>query len=411
MKRSIVLTVCAISLATSALGQYVRINDKGSKSGLYFNLDRLWAYNIYEASRWGGGLRYDLWLGDRGALRTLSLEGYVGYGYSDQRLKWGLQADLQSRLKGQPHLFGGYFRDLTHDASRRIDRYSLSALTANFDFMARRFSETDRFYFGLGGLLGAATAVDAEVRYSRERRLFDQNRLFYPASPEERDEFPLYRLLEFSLAVRHKSGLRGELTVGGGHNDAFGTRDYFGTYGRLLVQWDTTLYRKHLYLHPYVQAGATTRGLPYSRHFDLGGTSGSPLLFSRALATAQANEFTANLFGLLSVKAGFRTPLFKLDLDFLSLGLCPRPFVVAGAAWGRLWDEDEEGLVWHDNIEMQSPSRGIAEAGVGIDGILRIGAVDWGAALVWRLVPPSAPYRLRNKEDNLTLLFTAVLVL
>ena len=79
------------------------------------------------------------------------------------------------------------------------------------------------------------------------------------------------------------------------------------------------------------------------------------------------------------------------------------------AAWGMLWDEDEDGLKIHDELNLMSPTMGIAEAGAGISGLLRFGMVDWGGLVVYRLTPSSAFYHLPDSKDNLAWLITATM--
>ena len=60
MKKASILFTAAILLSVNAFGQLVRLNSEKSKNALYFDLDRVFNYNLYEHARWGGGLRYDI---------------------------------------------------------------------------------------------------------------------------------------------------------------------------------------------------------------------------------------------------------------------------------------------------------------------------------------------------------------
>lgn len=410
MKKSTLLTTLLIMLPLSAIGQYTRINSAQSRNALYFNVDRLWSYNLYEKSRWGLGLRYDINFDPQSSLKTLSLDGYVGYGYADQRVKWGLQADLLGSHKRKPHAYLGFFHDLTQDASRDLDGYDLTSFTSSYAFMIRRFSETDRLYAGAGFSPNGKLTLGAEVRLARERRLFDQYSLYYPVDADERALFPLHRYLEGRFTASHTNGLSAELLVGTADADIFGVHADYPLYARLLGQYRHTFKVAKLFsLKTFAQAGVTSADLPYSRHFDIGGIWSSPLALERALSVAMPNEFTANAFALATLKFGFSEPLFKFYLNAISIGMAPRPFVMVGGEWGQLWEQDDEGLRWHDEIEVMAPSRGIAEVGAGIDGLIRWGAVDWGFAVAYRLTPSTAPYAFAEKSDNLSFLITAYL--
>lgn len=409
MNSRLLAAAVLIALSFSAMGQYVRLNDKGAKNGLYFNYDRLWSYNQYEASRWGGGLRYDIGFSEASRLKCLSLDGYVGYGYADERWKWGLMADLQGRSSRKPHLYVGYIHDLAQDAHLRLSSPSVNDLSFLDGLMAGRFSAVDRFFVGGGSKASRQLTLGAEIRYSREQRLYDYRYMYY--EPADLELLPEYRLLEARLMAEHSRGLRAELVVGSGHSLYHGDQIDIEPYARLLAQYRRSRPIALLTLSASAQAGITTKGAPYSRMFDLGGHWGSPLLLSQSLVSVRPSEFAANLFAAASAKLGFTKPLFKFHLDVLNVGMRPRPFVQAGALWGHLWGQNDEGFLWHDELPMLSPSRGIAEVGVGIDGLVRWGVADWGVALFYRLTPAAARYHSEGRGANLSLLFTAALAI
>lgn len=410
MRRTLLIMACLMALSTSAMAQYIRINGKDAKNGLYFNYDRLWSYNQYEASRWGGGLRYDINFAKESRLQCLSLDGYVGYGYTDKGWKWGVMADLQLRHSRRPHVYAGYFHDLLHDASLRMTSPSVNNLSFLDGLMAGRFSAVDRFYVGGGWTVGNRLTLGAELRYSSEQRLYDNQYIYY--HPDDIAFLPKHKLLECRLMAEHSKGLRAELLVGSGHSLCQGIQTDFGPYARLLLQYRRSHRIALFTLGTYAQGGITTRDVPYSRMFDLGGHWGSPLLLSQSLVSVRSGEFAANLFAAASVKFGFTEPLFKYHIDLLNVGLRPRPFVQAGAMWGHLWGENENGIVYdYDELSMLSPSKGIAEVGAGIDGLVRWGVVDWGVALFYRMTPTSAIYHFPGRDGNISLLFTATLTI
>ena len=79
------------------------------------------------------------------------------------------------------------------------------------------------------------------------------------------------------------------------------------------------------------------------------------------------------------------------------------------AAWGRLWNEDGDGLKIHNALILMSPTKGIAEVGAGINGLLRFGNIDWGGMVAYRLSPASAFYHFSDPKNNLSWLVTASL--
>ena len=95
--------------------------------------------------------------------------------------------------------------------------------------------------------------------------------------------------------------------------------------------------------------------------------------------------------------------------NLFSVGSNPRPFVGLTAFWGTLWGQDANGRKTLETFVLQSPYEGLLEPVVGVDGIVRWGAVDLGAAIAYRIAPHSAPYHRNSVTQNLVLLISATL--
>ena len=379
----------------------------GEHNVLSLDINRLYNYNLYEKSRWGLGLQYDIKL-DGNRFSTLSLSGYGAYGYADQRIKWGLKADLQSKLRHRTHTYVEFFHDLTPDGSRILTNYQLSAFNSTGSFMTRHFSDTYRFTLGFSRQATANRTDGFELRLSRERYLHGIDTLIYPQSYSDLIKIRNIDFAEGRILIAHTSGLRGELLAGfmGGkelslrklsdpHPEEYRIRPFF----RLLMQYGHEFYFSAFEFDIFAQCGYADIHAPYSRLFDLGGTWSCPLLMERSLLTARPNEFTANCFGFINLKLSTQEPLFRLHNEILAIGTAPTPFLLCDAAWGIL----------PENSPLTAPDKGIAEVGAGIDGLLVWGAVKWGGAVVYRLTPESAVYHFSDPKDNLTILLTAQL--
>ncbi len=391
MKRTALIIICTMLLATNGMAQLIPLYESEGGSTLYLNPSRIYSYNLYEKSRWGAGLRYDIALGGK-TFKTLSLSGYGAYGYGDERFKWGLKSDLLWNSKVQTHTYAEIFHDLTSDASRNLNDYQLTSFTSTSCFMTRRFSDTYRLILGFSQRFLRQFTGSMEVRLSRERPLYNNNTLFYPTDREALLSMPHNDFAELRLLLSHTTGWQTELVAG----IVSGMDDY--RFVRLLSQYDHTLFFSVLKLHLFVQGGITTNETPYSRIFDLGGIWSSPLSMDRTLLTVRPNEFTANLFGLTNIKLSLQNPLFSVIDHDLRVGLSPTPFLRLGAAWGHL-SAKATGLT--------APDKGLFEAGAGIDGLLVWGAVEWGAAVAYRLTPSSVSYHYADIEDNLVWMLTA----
>lgn len=369
---------------------------------LWIDMDRIYNYNQYEKSRWGLGLRYgyqisELKSGDS-FFDRLSVGAYFGYGYADQRIKWGADAYFWTDLRRQGKVYAAYFHDLTPEATRTMNNYNLINFNASGSFMNRLFSDTRRLTAGYSTRLTGHETVGLELRLSDERKLHDLANIYYPQTDADWDALEHARFAEARLFFEHDLGLRGELTAG------YTTGEWWvdtGYFVRLLLQYDQVFpVGRMLNFQVYAQGGLTFNGTPFSRLFNLGGTSGSAILFERSLLTARVDEFFANRFVLTCLRFGFSRPLFTYKSQLLQVGLAPRPFVLLDAAWGEM-----------EKFPNASPDKGIAEVGAGIDGIMRWGQVDWGLAVAYRLTPEDAYYHLSESRDNLTIVLTAALAL
>lgn len=369
---------------------------------LWIDMDRIYNYNQYEKSRWGLGLRYgyqisELKSGDS-FFDRLSVGAYFGYGYADQRIKWGADAYFWTDLRRQGKVYAAYFHDLTPEATRTMNNYNLINFNASGSFMNRLFSDTRRLTAGYSTRLTGHETVGLELRLSDERKLHDLANIYYPQTDADWDALEHARFAEARLFFEHDLGLRGELTAG------YTTGEWWvdtGYFVRLLLQYDQVFpVGRMLNFQVYAQGGLTFNGTPFSRLFNLGGTSGSAILFERSLLTARVDEFFANRFVLTCLRFGFSRPLFTYKSQLLQVGLAPRPFVLLDAAWGEM-----------EKFPNASPDKGIAEVGAGIDGIMRWGQVDWGLAVAYRLTPEDAYYHLPESRDNITIVLTASLAM
>ncbi len=400
MRKSILIALTLIALPMSAMAQLIPLLPSGSKNELWLDPNRIYDYNQYEKSRWGLGLQYDINFDtvSKPTFKTLSLSAYGAYGYADQHFKWGVFADLQGASRKQSHTYIEFFHDLTADASRTLFTPTLAILRSPASFMSRLFSDTYRFTLGFSNRPTKNLFESIELRLSRERLLHDDyGEIFYPTYSELKD-LEAYNFAELLLTLFHVSGWSGRVTFGAYNTDNDKDGDVFL---RTQVEYNREIRYNFLELQIFGQGGLVggTR-VPYSRMFDLGGSWGCPLSLNHTLLTARPNEFTASLFAMVNMKLTTREPLFEYYNNIIALGTAPSPFLLCNGAWGLTFDDS-----YH------SPTKGIAEVGAGIDGLLVWGMVDWGIGVVYRLTPASADYNFTDPKNNFALFFTATLEL
>lgn len=368
--RKILLIALLLTLSHVAAAQYVRLAGDPRGTALYFNTDRLWSYNLYEQSRWGAGLRLTAHPSGR-ADRWTAVDVYGGYGYRDRQWKWG--AKVSSNIE-RTTMYIGIGRDYERAASRMTEAYSVTDISSLSAFMTRRL--TDRVAATAGYSYKGRTTMGLEASVWSGRRLFDGTGLLYLT---EGDSLPAENGAELRLTVTH-GGLTAEARVGRSWPEA-------KTIARLLAQYDGSYSWRVAKVSLWLQGGAAAPGTPYTRLFDLGGTWDAPLLFDHSLLTIPPNTFTATLFAIGSVRVATARPLWRAWWPTLQIGSNAVPFVQLTAAWGHLWGQDGDGMLLYEGLPLQAPHRGVAETAAGIEGLLRLGVVDWGAAVAWRLAP------------------------
>lgn len=400
MRRYFLIAMAFIALPMSAMGQLIPLLPEGTKNQLWLDPDRVFDYNQYEKSRWGAGLQYDInfdTTARQNMFRKLSLGGYGAYGYADQRWKWGVKADLQWCSKRQIHSYMEFSHDLSAAASRILSSPALNILQAPASIMTRLFSDKWHLAWGFSDRPAQRLIESFELHLSHERPLYDSlGNIFYPTN-DEYNELTTYNFAELQFTIEHTSGWSGRVTLGTYSRGASGTAEAFL---RTLVQYKRTHHMSFLELQLFGQGGIVegTDGVPYSRMFDLGGSWSSPLFLNHALLTARQNEFTTNIFALVTMKLTTTEPLFSFCNSMIAMGSSPRPFVLCNAAWGQTSDS-----------HYQAPDKGIAEVGAGIDGLVVWGQISWGLGVAYRLTPESGAYHFTDRKDNMTLLLSAYL--
>lgn len=372
----LVVALALLSVGGNAAAQYIPLVD----NKLYFDFDRLWGYNLYEHSRWGGGLKYT-------PNKSIDLTGYVGYGVRDQQWKGGLGFAARlpwSKRQGTVYLNGG--RDYFAAASRQMQAVSLTDFSGLSAFMSRRMS--DRLFAQAGyRWRSSAWSYGVEGTVFAGGRLFNDYSLLYKV---DGDGVAAEDGGEVRFTVGHRCGVSAELL------GAYTTPPDRMTQ-RLLVQYDKSHPVGPFDLHTFLQTGITTPDAPYIYMFDLGGTYGAPVHFRNALLTAEPNEFTANYFAFTSLRFMLRKPLYKIYSRTFAVGSNPRPLVGMNAAWGDVWGPEVSsavmapmGYVDVDGMTLMPPNHGVVEALVGIDGLIKWGIVDYGTTVAWRAPLQSA---------------------
>lgn len=390
MKRTL-LILLYLTATLGACGQYLHLAGDTAGTALYLDAGRIWNYNLYEHSRWGGGLRLTM-------AQRLAVDAYLGYGTYDEQLKYG--AAVSGRFKG-PHqktLYLSYLHDYFAIGSRSIDNPSDNNTSLLGSFWSRRMTEQHRITLGYRWRTSfAAWALEA-VR-EESGRLFDTHKLLYY---NQGDTITLAGYWYGRLLMKHPSGLRLQAEIGAWNSDG-------PAIARLLTDYRKVFHWPIIDLHLYAQAGITPPSSDYEHMFDLGGTWYAPVYIGSNLPTVRPNEFTANAFTLLSLRMQTARPLYRIYSPLFSVGSNPRPFAGLSALWGTMWGQDASGIKTMEEFVLQSPYAGLLEPILGVDGIIRWGVADLGLAIAYRITPKTAAYHHTQATENMILMISITL--
>ena len=394
MKRA--LTILLFFGAVAAQGQHIHLFGNENRSSLYFNLDRLWSYNLYEHSTWGGGLHFVTFAPFTFATRR-EYNIYVNYSSHIKQWKYGLGVAYRLR---RSHHNGTIYVSGAHDyytaGGRSLDDASRCDMGSTSTFMVQRMTEQSSVTAGYSVEVLGAT-VSADGRWYKGWRLFDADGMRYrsDSTPVPREDGRDSRLRiesPIGLTVQLQGGFVGEERR---------------SFARLIGQYYNTFEAGAVAFDIYLQGGVASGGAPYTYLFDLGGSYGAPVCFNSSLLTATPNEFTARQYGVVGLRLHPVKPIYKLYSRILHIGSMPMPYVGVNAMWGELDGQDEEGQASVDGLQLQAPHRGIAEPVIGFDDILRWGSVSWGVAAAYRFAPRGVSYRHEEMGDNVGLMITA----
>lgn len=383
-RKWLILFLIVPSLHVGAQG--IRLTKPDAPNALYFDLENAANYNMYE--HW----RYELnvtWVYPnensplaKNAKNQFRTKGYWAYTTGDQDFKYGISASLkQPKASYQFSVFNDMFRA----ASRDLGSYSLLNPSANTGFVASYFVGVK------GGMISTefkptrTTTLLLGFRQTWEDYRFDGHKLLFPAiNPNNQSE--IYSFSELVATLKWKNSFT--LALRGGYINGYSTNSYL----RAILQYKKSYLNNKLNL--FSQLGFASKGAPYSRMFDLSGTAYSGYFFYNTLLTIRPNTFAANTYAHVCLNYTLRKPLW--DLSFSK----PKPFIQVNALWGNMFGQDQYGQMEHDGLWLQAPCEGLLEPAIGIDGILRWGVIDFGAAIAYQICPKNAIYCYSNPNDN-----------
>ena len=402
---------------------YIGLTNPESKHALYLDIDRLYNFNRYEKSRIGAGLYYTVPFGEKGASPTFMTNWYVGYGFHDAGWKYGGDLAIKLHNRTKTKFLVGWQQDMEQAASRRIDSYRLLDVATNYSYLAWQFSAFNRLTVSCELTL-PQSIMTIQGKASREHYLFDNHGPLYTVEGDAR--MPFNKFYELRLLWDIRGAWKFDLTLGMMQREwrnlvtpALAV-DQNMPYARLLAQYqDTKPVGNYWNLNMFAQVGLTTKEVPYSRMFDIGGCGGSYYYFRNSLLTVLPGEFVSNNFAYINFRLIGKKPLWNTIISR------PVPFVQIAGLWGCSWankgGDADYSLLYNEYmgavsnadaekvIRLNQPIKGVFEPAIGISNLLRYQYINISFAVAYRVVPHSAGYYRPETIDNFSFMTGAAI--
>ncbi len=333
---------------------------------LDWSIDKLYNYNELEGHRLGLGVR----TGQR-VSKWFTLGGYLGYGFSDKRYKYG--GDLLFRLwrKHDWELFGRYRNDVAEPGLSTFTGFRQASYW--FDMIGDRFDLSETIEAGFR--FRTLRFLEAELALSQTHAMPQYDYYFQPpnAVSDTGFDFTDLRLSlrytvkdEITRAFGQRYSSPGNfpvfyLTLSKGFDDFLnGEFDYFKAEAAISEDFDIrNLGRTSLLL----MAGQVWGDVPYTRLFRGRGSYGGDisLYLRHSFQTLRPGEFVSNRYLAFHLAHNFGRFLlhgkkFKPELTLAHNFL-----------FGDLRHADS-----HHKLAIAAPTKGFFEAGLIVDNLLRV---------------------------------------
>lgn len=371
------------------------------------DIERLIAFNDYEGTRFGIGVRTN-----KGLSKVVSVGGYAAYGWQDQAWKYG--ADLQVLLspKHNASLTATYTNDLLAPGQLDLPRWQSPFSTAIQGLYQPVFDRNETFSMRLNHQL--LKNIDVEWQLL-DQRIQPNNDYAFVRNDQELNRF---QFREMNVKLRYAYGEQTVTFMGIEQpiETPFPILHLNLTHGLWLLSQENVLYQRYalgieqqVSLHRWgqfaysLEAGWQSGDVPLTKLFLSSGLgSGFRLNFIPNLfQTMQANEFVSDQFAHLFLRWNIGT-LTKKSVYFQ-----PELSLIHNAAYGRLTTP----IAQHLNVPLNTLEKGFHESGLEINHLLRIpyaniAYLGLGGGIYYRHGAYQLPTRAQNLGYRLLLQFS-----
>lgn len=367
----LILRIALWSLLTATVcggtcrAQYIRLDNGNGRDAFYFDISRVANYNCYERWRWGAGL---YWASPGiPIVPQWHVQAYGAYGTKDRQFKYGISIARSYRA---PHWWRptiGFSDDLTQNTSATIQNaFSLLNSEDNTLIVASELVRQQALNAGVSARWNLLRVM-AELRYMRQRMLFDNERLLYPAVESEMPDWSHLGELHTQLKFR---GFTADVRCGT-------ASDLPGWwYARTLLQFEQKLLASEETgdIELFLQTGhATSLGKASDNplhqlfeQFDISGSYNSYYYFRNCLLTLPTECFKSDRFVRGNIR--YQSPV----VGWAHRLSAPRPFAQVMTAAGRHYTTQDWSLV--------------GETAAGVTGLLLWDRLDLGCAVAYQFL-------------------------
>ncbi|HMC96821.1 MAG TPA: DUF5686 family protein, partial [Flavobacteriales bacterium] len=361
-------------------------------------LNQIMAYNGYEGFRLGVGAATN----DK-VTRYASLGGYFAYGFADERWKFGGDLTIKPRPGRDVELKGYYANDVAESGGVAFNTGSVLLSTEGYRWLfVDRMDRIERS--GAELAFRVSNSLRMWVGTERAQR---QNVIGYQyADPRGEGVTVLTdQFLTGGVSMGLRFAYRERMARLPDRQVSLGTRwpvlqltayrSFQGLWGGDVEVWRVNAMIEKTFrirllgdLSVRAMGGVADQEAPYPFLFDLRGSyyPRIPLATANTFETMRPNEFLADRYATLNVQHSFGHLLFKAKK------FQPVPVLVANAGWGGLSEPER-----HRGYTFKPLDQGYYEAGLRIDGILKMGFSSFGVGAFYRL----GPQAFDDPEDNL----------
>jgi hypothetical protein len=375
--------------------------NRTSISVIDLDIARFASYNKYEGIRLGLGA----YTNDK-LIRNFSVGGYFGYGFKDERMKYGGEATLSLDKAKDWQISLRHQFDLRETGKTALNYFN----PKEFNFRNYIASQMDRIQQSSGSL-SLRTLRYARVNILLQNTRVDPQYAYHFVSPETNS---LTRYTNTDLAINVRYAYKEKMIESLGQRISMGTKypvlslsysrglDWFNgqfNYNKYEARLEQTIYFRNLGESKIrLNAGYVDKPLPYGLLFTGDGSfiRNFSVLVKNSFQTIEPYQFLSDQYFSIHYSHNFNSLLFHLGNW--------RPFITLhqNLGWGSLAHPE-----YHQDIEFQTREKGLYETGIQFDNLLRfkylnVSYMGFGAGVFVRY----GPYAIGQFSEDVAFTFS-----